>query len=218
MREKREGSILDGATSPDKRRNGMAERAGGAELGRRGPRLARGQTDLFRDGAGGGARVGGGRDGTADHEIVGSSLNGFGRGADARLVVGGGGGGAHAADEDDEIRATGIANGTNFVNGGNGAIETSVFGKQGEFDGADGGRTLVSDPSHFLGIHAGKNSDAEKSWPVSLVTGGFTGGAHHGQAAGSVDGDEAELGKGDGGTNSAGDGVWNVVEFEVEEN
>jgi len=65
-------------------------------------------------------------------------------------------------------------------------------------------------------VHAGENGDGEELGWIRQAGGGFGGGGEHGGASAGMDGEELRAERRDR-THRGGDGVGNVVEFQVEE-
>jgi hypothetical protein len=66
-------------------------------------------------------------------------------------------------------------------------------------------------------VHAGEHGDAEQARPMLLIARSFPRGAHHRHATGGVQGDQFDVVELGGRGYAVRDGVWDVVEFQVEE-
>jgi hypothetical protein len=66
-------------------------------------------------------------------------------------------------------------------------------------------------------VHAGEHGDAEQALPIFLIAGCFASGAHHGHAAGGVQREQLHAVELRSRGYAMRDGVWDVVEFQVEE-
>ena len=108
-----------------------------------------------------------------------------------------------------------MAESGDFFRAGDEAIDPRSGGGFGEAQDLVFRGVADADSGELKLIHAGEDSDREELGRVGNRGGGFGSGFEHGRAAGGVDGEEFGA-EGSDGTHSAGDGVGNVVELEVE--
>ena len=188
-----------------------------AQLGRglRG-RTLEGFGHLVEDGLGGGGGVLGLGDGAADDQVACAVAEGLGGGGDALLVADAGSGGADAGDDENACWAGEGAEGCDLLRGADEASDAGGDAHAGEQLNLGGRGAVKADGGGLGGIHAGEDGDGEELGWVGQASKGFIGGGEHGRAAGGVDGEHVHA-EGSGGADGSGDGVGDVVEFEVEE-
>ncbi len=156
-------------------------------------------------------------DGPADHQVVGA-------GGDACAGVA-----TRAWSSVDEAAGrmpgttmrnpgpAGFADGADFVRRGHHTIEARSFGELRE------GRPLAWQPDREADfgeravVHAGENRHTEQHRALFTRAGGFPRGAHHRRAAARVQREQLHSRQARGRGYAVGDGVGDVVKFQVEE-
>ena len=169
------------------------------------------------DGAGGGGGVGGFEYRAADYDVARAGAGGFGGGHDALLVVATGfAGGTDAGGDELDVGGKLFAEHGDFERGADEAAEAGVdreLTEAGDLDFRGGGD---ADFAEAEGVHRGEDGDAEEEKVgLGLLLGG-AGGGHHFASAAGVEREHADGQRGEG-FDGFGDGVWDVVELEVEE-
>jgi len=165
-----------------------------------------------RSGAG---RIGCLVDGAADDEVAGAEAEGFGGSADAFLISEIGAGGAHSGDNENRLRAGKGADAFDFMRGANKPFDACVEAHAGKKDGLIAGRDREADGLGLGQVDAGEHGDGEELRRVWDFSERGAGSGEHGGAARGVNVEHADAEAG-GGTNRAGNGVGDVVEFEIE--
>lgn len=176
--------------------------------------LGRGEFGL--DGAGGGGGVGGGEDGAADDDVGGAGAGGIGGAEHAFLVAGGEAARADAGGDEGGAGGEGGAQGGDFEGRADEAAQAGGDGEVGEAVDLKGGGGGHADGGEGGVVHGGEHGDAEEE---EVGVGGLLGGAgggHHLGSAGGMKGEHFD-GERSEGLDGLGDGVGDVVEFEVEE-
>lgn len=179
---------------------------------------ARCRFDFMHDGECGIAGIGGSGDGAADNKIIRAGACCFSGRSDARLVVRGSAGRTHRRDERQESRAAGAADRGDLVGGGNRAVKPCGLGHQRQRHGA---RAHIAGNAHAAqrgGIEARQDRDAEEQRPPLATSERLACRAHHGYAARRVQRQQADARQLRRGANSAGNGVRDVVKFQIEKN
>jgi hypothetical protein len=195
--------------------------------------------DFVQNAAGGGGGVGRGRNRSSHDNMAGAGGDGLGGGGGALLVLLGGSGGSDAGSNDDKAGAEFAANLANFVGRGHHASAAGGAGQGGKPKRLVSHAARKADFPEILVVKAGEDGDGQDEWATNYptlslpfasprgrlprdrqgwatrLTGGFHRRPEHLEAPGGMDGQhaDAELG---GLADSAGDGIGDVVVFEVE--
>src|SRR5437660_9113920 len=181
--------------------------------------------DFVDDGLRGGAGIGGRKNRPAHHQKISARANRFFGRCFARLIVGGGFHRgifrAHAGSDDQEISPARFTNRLGFLDGSNHAVHTGFFRKLRELDHARLRRAANADFLHGLLIHARENRDRQQARPVRAHghsgADGLRRSLHHGFAAERVHAHELHAGHGCSGEHRSGNGIRDVMVFQVEE-
>lgn len=155
-------------------------------------------------------------DGAADDEVGGPEAESFSGGGDALLVSHGASGGADAGSDENARRAGESAEIGDLFSGADKAVDAGGAAEAGEEFDLGSGFACSADGGELCSIHAGENGDCEQLRRGRERGERFLCRGHHHWPAECVQGEEFNA-EGCGGTDGAGDGVGNVMEFEVEE-
>ena len=129
---------------------------------------------------------------------------------------------ANAGRHDQELAATSLSNRPGFLHRSNDTVNANLFCELRELHDAKFWRAPNSDFLHGLLVHARQDGYSKKSGPVGAHgdsgADGLHGGFEHGSAAERVDVDKLHSRHGRRRKYGTGNGVGNVVEFQVEKN
>jgi hypothetical protein len=106
----------------------------------------------------------------------------------------------------------------NLVRGGNDTIKPCLLRELSQRNRARAKRSRQADAAQGGCIEARQYCDSEQCRPTLLSRDRFACGAHHRESPRGVERQEANIGKRSGGRYSSGHGIWDIVEFQVEEN
>lgn len=172
-------------------------------------------SEFCANGVGGGCGVGCFEDRASDDDVIGACGGGLSGSEDAFLFVAGAAGGADAGGDKYGVAADGLAHGGDFEGGADEALDAGLTGHASEVEDLCFGWGLYVDLSELLVVHGGENGDAEEMEMGRVLGACFFGPADHFGAAGCVEGEHFDGERGDA-LDGFGDGVGDVVQFEIE--
>jgi len=159
--------------------------------------------------------VGGLGDGTANDEQGSAVADRFGRRGDSLLISYGASGRTNSGNDEKRLWAGFSSEDGDLFRGADDAVDAGSLCELGETEDLFGGRCGDAYAGELACIHAGEDSDCEQARRTRVGC-GFGCSSHHGFAAAGVDCEQGSSGF-CGGADSSGDGVGDVMEFEVEE-